>query len=281
MLTDMNTTILVEAGLTDAQAAAYTFLVENSPISPPALAACIEESRTNAYKVLEQLEELGLAQKDESEKKIKYWAKNPSALLQSVKQAEEEAELRRKKLETSLPSLVHDFMKHNEQPGVRFYQGKDALVSIHEDQLLTGKEVLYIRSSEDVHSLQLENLHSIRNKFPEKGIKRKVIIQDELLYPIKATDRMPVDESDKLMLLERTWIKKSDYTSPVEWSTYGNKTAIISFGNETIGMIIESPQIAASFRQIFELLSNSINRLEDYKKLPKEALYTKIPESAK
>jgi len=277
----MNTTILVEAGLTETLASAYIELVKNSPIAPPALALLIGESRTNTYKLLEQLEEIGLAQADDSNKKIKYWAKNPHSLLQSVKEKQEQAELTTKKLESSMPSLVHDFMKYNEQPGVRFYQGQDALATIHRDQLNTGEEVLYFRSSEDVHSLQVDNLHAIRNKFPEKGIRRRVIIQDEILYPVDIKDRMLVEQSDAIMMLERTWIKKSDYTAPVEWSTYGNKTAIISFGTETIGMIIESPQIADSFRQIFELVHKSLKKIPDYCSLPKHATYTKIPESAK
>jgi len=180
-----------------------------------------------------------------------------------------------------LPSLVHDFLKHNEQPGVRYYQGHEALAEIHRDQLNDGKEVLYFRSKEDVHSLEVENLHHIRNEFPKRGIKRRVIIQDQLLYPIDEKDRMPVNESDKLMLLERTWINPEEYTAPVEWSTYGDKTAIISFGNETIGMIIESAQIADSFRQIFELLHKSLGQIPEYCSLPKVATYTKIPDSAK
>jgi sugar-specific transcriptional regulator TrmB len=280
----MNTSILVEAGLTDAEANAYTFLAQNSPIAPPRLAELINESRTNTYKLLESLEELGLAQKDESDKKIKYWAKNPNALLEHVNKEKEQADLKAKKLQSSLPSLVNDFLKYNEQPGVRFYQGKTGIKEIFEDQLrCTNGEVYYFRSLNDVIDFDEEELHKIRNKFVEKNIHRYGITQDhkskEHLLPQK--ERIPIAESDKAMKLHRTWIKEEDYTAPVEWASYGDKVSIISFGEEIIGTVIESKQIAESFRQIFKLLEKSISSIPEYKKLPVNVTHTRLPESFK
>jgi sugar-specific transcriptional regulator TrmB len=77
----MNNNILKEAGLTATQATAYIILVKNSPCTPPHLAELIKESRTNTYKVLEQLELIGLVSRDETHKKLRYWANNPSLLI--------------------------------------------------------------------------------------------------------------------------------------------------------------------------------------------------------
>ncbi len=46
---------------------------------------------------------------------------------------------------------------------------------------------------------------------------------------------------------------KDKYDAPVEIDIFGNKVAILSFGDELIGMIIESKQIASSLRQLFIL----------------------------
>lgn len=280
----MNISILVEAGLTESEANAYTFLVENSPIAPPSLAELINETRTNTYKLLESLEELGLAQRDESEKKIKYWAKNPSVLLEHVKSRQEQAELYTKKIQSGLPSLVNEFMKHNEQPGVRFFQGKGGIEQIYNDQLsCSDSEVYFIRSLNDVVDFDEEELHVIRNRFVENNIHRYGITQDhkskEHLLP--EAERMPISESDKAMNLHRTWIKEEDYTAPVEWASYGDKVSIISFGEEIIGTVIESKQIAESFRQIFKLLNKSISSIPEYKKLPVNVTHTRLPESLK
>ena len=80
------------------------------------------------------------------------------------------------------------------------------------------------------------------------------------------------------MLTERTWLQEGDLQEPVEWTVYGNKLSIVSLGSEFIGMIIESPQITASFREILGLLDKKIRSEPGYDALPKKMLYTKKPE---
>ena len=53
--------------------------------------------------------------------------------------------------------------------------------------------------------------------------------------------------------MNRFWVDKDMYDSPVEIDIFGNKIAILSFGNELMGIIIESKQIAQSLKQIFIL----------------------------
>jgi sugar-specific transcriptional regulator TrmB len=250
----MNTAILVEAGLTEAEASAYVFLVQNNPIAPPRLAELINESRTNTYKLLESLEDLGLAQKDESEKKIKYWAKNPNALLQHVNDKREEAELNAKKLQTSLPSLVNDFLKHNEQPGVRFFQGKEGIKQIYEDTLNSGKDIYVIRSNADREMMSLDFYHNHSKKRSKTGIKTTVLTP--------SSKQVWDDETDKNYNICRIQIPENTYTAPVEINIYANKVGLISFGEEAIGTIIESPQIAESMRQLFKLAQAGANSIE-------------------
>lgn len=80
----MNIPELVELGLTEAQAKAYSALVELNPVTPPVLATHIKETRTNCYKILEQLEELNLAERDETEKKKSDTGPNPLLLYQTL-----------------------------------------------------------------------------------------------------------------------------------------------------------------------------------------------------
>jgi sugar-specific transcriptional regulator TrmB len=265
ILTDMNTTILVEAGLTEPEANAYTFLVTNSPIAPPRLAELIKESRTNTYKLLESLEELGLAQKDESEKKIKYWAKNPSSLLQVVQEKKQIAELQAKKLESSLPDLVNEFLKHNEQPGVRFFQGKEGIKQIFADQIATGKNVTFVRSTADSKLYGHKTMRELRTVFAQNNIYRKTFSPDSPDIPINWKD------SDESRLLTRTFMHKNDYTASVEWDVYGDKLAIISYGEEAIGMIIDSPQVAEGFKQLLNLVDKGLISSKDYDTLPQLA----------
>ena len=275
----MNEAFLQELGLTKSQSMAYAALIKNSPCSPPALAKIIDESRTNTYKILETLEQLGLVMRDESHKKIRYIANSPTALSALAHLKKQQAEAIEKKLQASLPEMIDQYFEHSLLPSVRYFQGKEGLVKIYEDQLSTNTEIVYLRAKSDLHGLDDNILHLIRNKFPAKGIHRRAITQDYQLPQLLPHERMNINQSDKHMMLERTWIDSKDYTAPVEWAAYGDKLSIISFGKEAVGMIIESPQIAEGFKQIFELLNMGIRLGPNYHLMPKNVKYTAIPEA--
>src|SRR5688572_27750472 len=57
----VNEEILTHLGLNPTQAKAYLAIVRHGSLTPPELAKNIGETRTNAYSVLDQLVELGLA----------------------------------------------------------------------------------------------------------------------------------------------------------------------------------------------------------------------------
>ena len=86
----MNVKTLTDIGLNETQAKVYLLLIKNGSLTPPQTATVINIKRTNAYAVLDQLEELGLDKKKEVKKKNTYWAEHPIALekLEKNKRAE-------------------------------------------------------------------------------------------------------------------------------------------------------------------------------------------------
>lgn len=281
MITDMNEEILQQAGLTKAEATIYILLVKNSPLAPPKLADLAHESRTNTYKLLETLEEKGLVARDETQKKLRYWANNPSHLLESLKKRRTEVETAEKRFEDSLPAMMDDYFKHSEQPSIRYFNGVNGVRQIYQDQLDDAKPITFTMSFGIRDFYGEQGMHSIRNEFPKRGIERKVFYPDVAHTFEPGEPTTPIDESDRLMHLTRTWVKDDDLKAPVEWSVYGNKVSIISLGSEVVGMIIESPQIAASLLEIFDLLDRKIRQAPGYNKLPQNLLHTKVPEVAK
>jgi len=277
----MDIQLLEDIGLSSNQAIAYKHLVEHGTTTASTLAVQLGESRTNMYKVLDKLIEFDLALKQQINKKFHYSAASPAALEQFVQKQSEAARQRERRLNSELPHLLDYYFAHSERPSIRYYEGADGLAKINKDQLSTGQPVKFIRSSADAAFLGFEALHKLRNNFPRLGIPRETIIQDYLPYELAANNRMAVEDSDKLMLLRRTWIDKEDYTAPVEWAVYGNKLSIIQFGEQAMGMVIESSSIADAFRQLYTLLDEGIKRRPDYAAYPKRAKYTAIPQSAK
>jgi sugar-specific transcriptional regulator TrmB len=273
----MDTDLLKNIGLSPALARTYIALMEKGESTAPSLALEIDESRTNAYKLLDRLCDLGVASKNTAGSKTRYLPLSPAALEPLVQKQVEEAHLRKRELQASMPNMMDFFFAHSLQPSIRYFQGTEGLKELYRDQLKAEQNIYYIRSLDDIKFFGKEEAHKIRNLFPIHNIKRHGLTQDIVPGNYKPEERIPIAESDKLMLLERTWITTNDYDEPVEWAAYGDKIAIISYGEEAIGMIIESPQIAKAFKQIWKLLDSTIRLRADYSDMPKHTLYTQIP----
>lgn len=238
--------MLEDIGLTNIQAAAYLKLVEQGAGTAPALAAALNESRTNAYKILDRLCALGLAAKDRKGTRVRYYPASPAALERLVQAQAEQARLRSRKLDAALPGMLDFFFAHSEQPSIRYFQGKEGIQQIFSDMLATGQTLYLVRSPEDVRFYDEEFFAELRKKRRLLGTKTVGLTPD-----VPSANHDPeVDFQNKFI---RTWIPGDAYTANVEWNISGNKVALISYGKEAMGIIIESPQIAESFRQVFKL----------------------------
>ena len=149
-----------------------------------------------------------------------------------------------------MPSLQSFFYQHSGQPGIRFYQGIDGIKEIYDDTLRTKADVYVMRSPHDQDLMSTEFYLDYKQKRADLGITTHMI------NPENDPDYWNSD-TDKEFCLERTVINKDDYTANAEISAYGNKVAIISFGKEAVGMILESKQAAEGYRQMFKLAAKA------------------------
>lgn len=268
-LLDMKPTILVEAGLTKAQTTAYISLLTHSPITPPALAKIIGESRTNTYKILEQLEDIDLVIRDESSKKIRYLANNPSALTSLIAKQEREIQSRKKRLQNTIADLEKTYFENLTQPGVSFKQGTEGIINVFEDYTKTNENLFMIRSWKDRDYIGKGVLSIWRKQPSTKGLTTHFIGPD--------TESASSGKMDKTYLIDKTWIQEEDYTAPVEWCAYGDKLAIISYGDEASSTIVQSPQIANAFKQLHCLLAKRQRQSPGYDKFPIKARLSDDP----
>ncbi len=247
----MDSATLQKLGLNETQSKAYILLVRNGTLTPPQLAQKLSLTRTNAYAVLDQLVEFQLAKKQDVKKKFVYRVENPVALEKMARTNREKALEQERTIQSAMPNLLNYFYTFSEQPGVKFYQGVDAIKEIYNDTLRTGKDIYVIRSPHDQDLMSLDYYLTYKEKRAKLGITTHMLNASS---DIKMWN--PV--TDQKYKIVRTKMNATDYTSKVELSTYGNKTSIISFGEEAIGMIIESPQIADAMRQLFVLAERGV-----------------------
>lgn len=251
MLQGMDSTLLEELGLNATQAQAYTATITSGRITPPDLAAKITITRTNAYEVLDQLANLNLIEKVAGQK-LQYRALNPVALEKLAETKRIEAHQQEQKLHGAMPQLLSYFYTYSEQPGVRFFQGKEGITEVYEDMLRTRQTIYLLATTADADYMG--------KGFYQRFHKERTKLGINLVASMPDTSQESDPAATDPKLLTRTWFKPDQYSAPVEITVYGNKVAHISFGEEAMATIIESPQIAESMRQIMGLLSERFAR---------------------
>lgn len=253
----MDITLLKKAGLTDSQAKGYLALIEHGALTPAELAEKTGESRTNGYMICEKLEALGLAAKKDGHKAV-YSACHPSAL-------EALAEKRRKVLvrnelevKQGLSPLIDLYYKLREEPGARTLQGIDGIKEVFNDVIRTGKDVYFLRTPADIRTLPDEFFQAHQKDRAARGV------QTYALTPLSEHARRAIKQGlDEDNSFHRTFYPSDAYTEPVEIQAYGDKLALIAYGETQMATIITSPPIAEAIRQLFRLLSGSLQEYSD------------------
>jgi predicted transcriptional regulator len=253
---------LIATGLTQHQAAAYALLLEHGALTPPALAKQLKLTRTNAYKLLETMEDLGIATRSEEHNKIIYEPGNPMALSNLVAEQRNIASAREDAVKQALNSLLTKFHKHSEEPDVSVVSGHDAVVAAYRRQIHEQQEIFFIRSRADIATMGFEAMHVVRTEPARHGQKRHGITPD-------LSTGTTQSKGDARSSLERTWVRQEDYTAPVEWSVSGSSLLIIMFGAVPHAVTIQSPIIANAFEQLWKLLDTCLRSMPYYKTLPR------------
>lgn len=265
MCYDIDMTDLTAAGLTTTEANCYQALLEKREWKPAELAKYVHETRTNCYKILDKLVTLKLATRFDKDKKLHYRATSPARLIELAHEHRAARERAEKELELQAQSLMNTYFKSHEQAGIRYFQGKDGIQEIFEDLANTKKPIHFMHTIAGINYYGFDAMHELRMLAVNAGVPRRALTPDtELATQDYAT-------TDALVHLKRTWLRQTDYTAPVEWGVYDDKMYLISYGTEAMGIIIESPQIAAAFKEVYFLLERGQKALPDYDELPKLA----------
>lgn len=244
----MNLELLQSLGLSPSQANTYLKLIEKGGLTPPQVATATGESRTNAYMILQKLEDLGLVEQVETTKKLTYQPSNPVALERLAEDHRKETAQVENQIKQAMPQMLSYFYSFTEKPGIRLLQGTDGLKEIYTDTLRTKRDIYFLRTPAEVTTLGSEYYSSYKQRRARLGITTYAYTQD-------TPDARKYSADDKLNKMVRTWIKPDAYTAPVEVNVYGDKVAFLAFGDDIMGVIVQSPAIAESMRQIFKMLA--------------------------
>jgi sugar-specific transcriptional regulator TrmB len=245
----MTPQLLEQIGLTKGQASVYISLIEKGELSPPEVAGLTGESRTNAYMILQRLEELSLIERKNNVKRVIYQPLNPIALEALVEKKRLETSEIEQQVKHSMPQMLSYFYSFTEKPGIRLLQGLEGIKEIYTDTLRTKQDIYFVRTSEEVKYLGEDYFKSYKKKRAELGITTYAFT----IGPATLKKTL-YDDVNKMV---RTWINPEDYTAPVEINIYGDKVAYLVYGEEVMGVIIQSAFISECMRQILNILKKA------------------------
>jgi len=245
----MNQGVYSKLGLSDPQVSVYKALLEKGTMTVTQIATASGESRTNTYVLLNKLIELQLVGEDGSQPTLRYFANNPTALEQLADTRQQEASDAKNAVQQNMSSLLSQFYSASERPGVRLFEGKDALAEIYEDVLVVCDDVIVLRTPDDTRVM------SGKFYLDFKKAKHRAGIKTHMISPNINTEKTDYDLDEQLGI-KRTILPDNVYNEPVEISVYGDKVAMVSFGNETIGIVMQSPLISAAMRTLLTLFAS-------------------------
>lgn len=245
--------ILKKAGLSEAQTKIYGCLLKNGVMTPTELASKTKQSRENCYMVAKRLVELGLIEQAKN-KKVTYRVLNPSALETLVEKRRKIVAKNEKFVKDNLSSLLDIFYANNEMPGARTLEGIEGIKEVYIDILRTKKDVYFLRTEADE---ELWGSSKELRDFLDSYRKQRVILGMHI-YALTPAAPSPIKHvkagGDNSWNFERVWMPRDAYSAPTEIQIYGDKVALIAYGETQMATIITSPAIAEAMRQILKIM---------------------------
>ena len=244
------TTIAQKAGLTKSQANVYVALIREDELTPAQMAEFSGESRENCYSIAKRLVELSLAEKT-TNRKTSYRALNPSALQTLAENRRRIVQRNEVYVKQNMDTLMQLFYANSEMPGAHTIEGLDGIKEVFNDMLHTKDDIYLVRTSYDkvLGSGEDGFLRHFRTERAKNNITTFALTPD---FP--NARKYATDGTDEAMKFDRVFMPQDAYTGKVEIDVYGNKVAMIAFGETEMATIISSPAISEAMRQIIKML---------------------------
>lgn len=243
--------ILIQAGLSEEQAQAYQSLLEKGPQRASDLAKWTGIKRGLIYKVLEQLETMGLVSKQGGPGTVATFSPlHPSLLLTNIERKEKELALNKEILSSAIGSLASKYNLVIGKPNVQFFEGKDGLKKVLWDSLSSQTEIY---SYADIESIQ-KYISEINQEYVKK--RENLKIQKKGIVLDTEFNRSYLKNYYK-NITDTKFIKITQAPFQTIMQIYDNKISYLTLeNNKMIGVIIDDPYIYRMHKDLFEFMWN-------------------------
>lgn len=238
-----NEKILIEAGLSEEQALIYASLLDKGPMKAGPISSWTGIKRGLVYKVLDQLENMGLISKKGGEGTVAIFSpSHPERLREIMEQKEKALALAKETVLFSLGSLSSKFNLQTGKPNVQFFEGKEAIERITGDYPRDDKEIREWIDISEAMKIMRENTVSYLKERIKKGISKRMIVSN-------TEENKDYTKNGG----ELTSFRIINKNLPTAIQVYDNTVAMLTLSKEkSIGLLIEDKEIAETLKNIFD-----------------------------
>ncbi len=241
---------LEKLGLSQEQASIYLCLLERGFLKAGRIPEYTGIKRGLAYKVLDQLIDLGLVKKHGDDASIaRYAPLSPEHLERFVHEKLALAKQHQEILDDVYGNLKSQFNLLSGRPSVRYFEGEDEVRKMLLDSLETT-DTIYTYADADMVEEHFPNLNKEHvEKRYARNISKKILVADTKLGQ-KAYKNSQKDTLTEVRIIEKKYIP---FGAVAE--IYDNKVAYVTASDIGIsGVLIEDKQIAQMQKFVFEAL---------------------------
>ncbi len=238
-------------GLNEKEAKVYLASLELGQATVQKISMKASIKRPTTYFIIENLMERGLMSSYYQGKKQLFMAEMPERILDLIAKERKELELREEQFKRLLPELQSINNRNKDKPVVKYYEGKEGVISMTLDHMkLSKNQVFYTVFSRDIIEQVMTPDELTRFRKERLGNK----ISARAIYSREKGDLTGVENANMVRLPAK------DFPVSCDIAFYEDKVRIASFKDRLMGVVIEDKEIAQSFRVIFELAWKWVNR---------------------
>jgi sugar-specific transcriptional regulator TrmB len=247
-------TYLQDLGLSDKEAAIYIALLHVQHDSVANLAKMTDVNRTTVYPILASLAKKGLVTEVSLANKTRFRAESPERLEVYVENQRVLLDEQAKKLRDVIPQLKSIRRNVSERPVIKYYEGKEAVLSSMEDILEGEAEdgTMYMLYSRDLLDsiFTPADFKRYRGRRMARGLKTLAVYGHSEVIASEEGSR-------------RVKINTEKYPIKCDISVVGDTVKISTLEGTVSSIVIKNADVAETVKSVIRFVSDSAKGKDD------------------
>jgi sugar-specific transcriptional regulator TrmB len=248
----MGKLLLEEVGLSHNESMAYESLLMEGAATPPVLAVRIQISRENSYYVLNSLVKLGLAEKNEKNKKFIYSPLSPEKIKDLLDEKKQRFAEKERAIAAIIPELNNLFSMRTDKPSITYFEGIKGIKQLYKGVFSIDKptELLVFRSPKDVDVLTIDWIKEHIKAQTLAGIKSRMITPE--------SDGPVFTKVGTLKINREVKYSPDSLKLPAEICVINDRVSMVPYRKDKMSTLIISKDFADTMRQIFDYVWDTL-----------------------